>query len=203
MRRDLRSRWDRASRTYDCMVGADAVRFGPAKERLLANLKGRSLMVAVGTGQDIQHLPPGLWLVAVDISSGMLARARRPARGYRGALHLLQADVGRLPFADGSFDTVATSCTFCSVPDPVRGLCELRRVLRPDGRLLLFEHVRSRIPPIALMQDLVTPLTRRLGPDMNRDTLGNVQRAGFRVLREDNVYLDIVKAAVAVPSAQP
>ena len=129
MRRDLRSRWDRASRTYDCMVGADAVRLGPAKERLLANLKGQSLMVAVGTGQDIQHLPPGLWLVAVDISSGMLARARRPARGYLGSLLLLQADVGRLPFADGSFDTVATSCTFCSVPDPVRGLCELRRVL--------------------------------------------------------------------------
>lgn len=201
MRSDLRSRWDRASRTYDCMVGADAIRFGPAKERLLANLKGRSLMVAVGTGQDIQHLPAGLWLVAVDISSGMLARARRPARGYRGSLHLLQADVGCLPFADGSFDTVATSCTFCSVPDPVRGLCELRRVLRPDGRLLLFEHVRSRIPPFALMQDLVTPLTRRLGPDMSRDTLGNVQRAGFRIVLEDNVYLDIVKAAVAVPAA--
>lgn len=198
MARDLRSRWDRASRGYDCMVGADAVRFGPAKERLLARLRGRSLMVAVGTGQDIQHLPAGLRLVGVDISGGMLARARGPARAYAGALALTQADVGLLPFADASFDTVATSCTFCSVPDPIRGLRELRRVLRPDGRLLLFEHVRSRIPPIALMQDLMTPLTRRLGPDMNRDTLGNVQRAGFRIVREDNVYLDIVKAAVAV-----
>lgn len=199
MQGDLRTRWDRASRTYDCVVGADAVRFGAAKERLLANLRGRSLMVAVGTGQDIQHLPAGLWLVAVDISGGMLARARRPARAYQGSLHLLQADVGVLPFANGSFETVVTSCTFCSVPDPISGLRELRRVLRPDGRLLLFEHVRSHIPPIALMQDLMTPLTRRIGPEMNRDTLGNVERAGFRVIREDNVYLDIVKAAVAVP----
>lgn len=198
MGRDLRSRWDRASRSYDCMVGADAVRFGPAKERLLASLRGRSLMVAVGTGQDIQHLPAGLWLVGVDISGGMLAHARGPARAYEGTLPLTQADVGLLPFADGSFDTVATSCTFCSVPDPIQGLRELRRILRPDGRLLLFEHVRSRIPPIALMQDLMTPLTRRLGPDMNRDTLANAQRAGFRVVREENVYLDIVKAAVAV-----
>lgn len=203
MRSDLRSRWDRASRSYDCMVGADAIRFGPAKERLLANLRGRSLMVPVGTGQDIQHLPAGLWLVAVDISGGMLARARRPARAYEGSLHLLQADIGTLPFADETFETAVTSCTFCSVPDPISGLRELRRVLRPDGRLLLFEHVRSRIPPFALMQDLVTPLTRRLGPDMNRDTLENVQRAGFRVVREDNVYPDIVKAAVGVLGAQP
>jgi alpha-glucan phosphorylase-like protein len=156
------------------MVGADAVRFGATKERLLANLRGRSLMVAVGTGQDIQHLPAGLWLVAVDISGGMLARARRSAGTYQGSLHLLQADVGVLPFADGSFETIVTSCTFCSVPDPISGLRELRRLLRPDGRLLLFEHVRSHIPPIALIQDLMTPLTRRIGPEMNRDTLRNV-----------------------------
>lgn len=201
MPNDLRSRWDRASRVYDRMVGADAFRFGMAKERLFAQLSGRCLMVAVGTGQDIQHLPTGLRLVAVDISRGMLTRTREPARTYRGSLHLLQSDVQTLPFPDRSFDTAVSVCTFCSVPDPVQGLREIRRVLEPDGRLLLFEHVRSRIPPIGVMQDFMTPLTRRLGPHMNRDTLRNVERAGFRLVREENAYLDIVKAAEAEPSA--
>lgn len=198
---EVRSRWDRASRFYDHFVGVDELRFGAAKQRLFARLTGRCLMVAVGTGQDLQHLPAGLELVAIDISSGMLARAREPASTYRGGLHLLQTDVERLPFDDRTFDTAVTICTFCSVADPVRGLCEIRRVLRPEGRLLLFEHVRSHVPPIGLMQDLMTPFSRRFGPDMNRDTLRNVQRAGFRVVRERNVYLDIVKAAEAVPGA--
>lgn len=198
---DLRARWDRASRVYDLMLGAEAIRLGPAKERLFAKLSGRCLMVAVGTGQDLQHLPTGLRLVAVDISRGMLTRAREPAHAYRGSLRLLQADVQTLPFPDRSFDAIVSVCTFCSVPDPVRGLREIRRVLEPDGRLLLFEHVRSRIPPIGLMQDLMTPLTRRLGPDMNRNTMRNVERAGFRLVREENAYLDIVKAAEAVPDA--
>lgn len=200
MSADLRSRWDRASRLYDLMVGADAVRFGPAKKHLFERLGGRCLMVAVGTGHDLQHLPSGLRLVALDISRGMLARTRAPARAYRGSLHLLQADVERLPFPDGCFDTAVTVCTLCSVPDPVRGLSEIRRVLAPGGRLLLFEHVRSRIPAIGLMQDLMTPLTRRFGPAMNRRTLHNVHRAGFCVIREENAYLDIVKAAEALPA---
>jgi hypothetical protein len=61
----------------------------------------------------------------------------------------------------------------------------------------MFEHVRSRIGPIAILQDLLTPLSRRLGPDMNRDTVGNVVRAGFELCCEENVYLDVVKAIEA------
>ena len=109
-------------------------------------------------------------------------------------------DAQALAFADARFDTVVSVCTFCSVPDPVRGLRELHRVLAPSGRLLAFEHVRSHLGPIAVMQDLLTPLMRRIGPDLNRDTLGNLAHAGFRVLREQNVYLDVVKAIEAVPA---
>jgi ubiquinone/menaquinone biosynthesis C-methylase UbiE len=196
----LQSKWDRASRAYDLMVGAEEARFGRAKTRLFQGMAGRCLMVAAGTGHDFPCFPPDLRIVALDVSAGMLARARDRASRYRGSLRLVQADVQRLGFPDQSFDTAVTVCTFCSVPDPVRGLGELRRVLRPQGRLLLFEHVRSRIAPIGWMQDLMTPITRRLGPDMNRDTLANVQRAGFRVVREENVYLDIVKAVEAVPT---
>ena len=74
----------------------------------------------------------------------------------------------------------------------------MNRVLKPEGQILMFEHVRCRIGPLGIMLDLMTPLSRRLGPDLNRDTVGNVQKAGFRIRREENVYLDIVKIIEAV-----
>ncbi|RIL07223.1 MAG: class I SAM-dependent methyltransferase [Proteobacteria bacterium] len=193
-----RRKWDRAARTYDFVTRADERRYGRAKQQLFETMHGRCLMLAVGTGHDLAHCPPGLTIHALDISRAMLERAREPAAHYPGRVMLVQMDARRLAFRDATFDSIATVCTFCSVPDPVVGLRELHRVLKPDGRLLLFEHVRSRVGPIAMMQDLLTPLSRRLGPDLNRDTFGNVARAGFRVVREENVYLDIVKAGEAV-----
>jgi len=195
----LRDKWDRASRTYDLVTRSDEFRFAAAKRKLFERMQGRCLMLATGTGNDFRHFPPGLRVTAIDVSPAMLERARERARAYEGRLDLVRTDARKLAFADRSFDTVVTVCTFCSVPDPVRGLCELRRVLKPEGRLLLFEHVRSRLTPLAIMQDLMTPLTRRLGPDMNRDTVANAERAGFRVVREENVYLDLMKAVEAVP----
>ena len=199
MAESVRFKWDRASRGYAFATRSDAWRYGAAKRRLFESMRGRCLMLAAGTGHDFQFFPADLRITAIDISGGMLAQARRPACDYAGRLDLAQMDAQSLAFADARFDTIASVCTFCSVPDPVRGLRELRRVLAPGGRLLAFEHVRSRLGPIAVMQDLLTPLSRRVGPDLNRDTLGNLLRAGFRVLREDNVYLDVVKAIEAIP----
>jgi len=150
-------------------------------------------MVAAGTGNDFRYFPPDLAITAIDVSTGMLDRARARAAAYPGSLKLRLMDVQRLEFPNEVFDTVVTSCTFCSVPDPLRGLRELHRCLKPGGRLLMFEHVRSRIGPIAVLQDLMTPLSSRFGPDMNRDTTANVLRAGFVLNREANVFLDIVR----------
>ena len=190
----LRRKWDRASRIYDLITWGDERRLGAAKTALFAQMEGRCLMVAAGTGNDFKHFPPGLDITALDVSPAMVERASRKAVRYDGILAVRTMDVQALEFADASFDTAVTSCTFCSVPDPLVGLRELYRCLRPEGRLLMFEHVRSRVGPVAMLQDLMTPLTRRLGPDMNRDTVGNVLRAGFELDRKDNVYFDVVKA---------
>jgi len=190
----LQSKWDRASRLYDWITWADVQRFGDAKRRLFAKMTGRCLMVAAGTGNDFQWFPPGLAIEAIDISPRMVDKAREKARRYDGALDVRVGDVTALDFPDESFDTAVTSCTFCSVPDPIAGLRELRRCLRPGGRLLMFEHVRSRIGPIAIAQDLMTPISRRFGPEMNRNTASNMLCAGFELDRETNVYVDIVRA---------
>jgi ubiquinone/menaquinone biosynthesis C-methylase UbiE len=193
-----RQKWDAASRTFDLFAFGEERRFGPHKRRLFSKIRGETLMVAAGTGNDFQFFPPGEHIVAIDISPKMLERAARKAAAYSGRIELHEMDVCALPFPDASFDTVATVCTFCSVPRPVAGLHEVYRVLKPGGQLLMFEHVRSRIVGLGRLMDLMTLLSRRLGPELNRDTVGNVLKAGFTLEREENVYLDVVKIIEAV-----
>lgn len=200
---DTRRKWDEASRSFDFFAAADDKRLGPYKKRLFAKMRGRILFVAAGTGNDFKFFPPGQSVKAIDISPKMLERAARKAAAYDGTIELAERDVTALDEADDSFDTIVTVCTFCSVPKPIAGLRELRRVLKPDGQLLMFEHVKSAIAPFGVMLDLMTPLTRRLGPDLNRDTVGNVQKAGFALRRVENVYLDIIKTIEAEKSSPP
>jgi ubiquinone/menaquinone biosynthesis C-methylase UbiE len=196
--KSAQEKWDRASRNYDLFTFGDDQRLGPYKRRLFRKVSGSTLMVAAGTGNDFKFFPPGLTLTAIDISHKMLERAKPKADAYTGTIELRQMDVCKLDFPDAAFDTIVTACTFCSVPRPFAGLRELHRVLKPGGQLLMFEHVRSAIGPIGVMMDLMTPLVSRFGPQLNRDTVGSVQRAGFRLRRVENVYLDIVKAIEAV-----
>src|SRR5215470_1536090 len=190
---ETQHKWDNASHTLDFFAWGDDHRLGPHKRRLFGKIHGATLMVAAGTGNDFKFFPPGQHIMAIDISPKMVERAAKKAAAYPGTLELRVMDVCELPFPDATFDTVATVCTFCSVPKPVAGLRELYRVLRPGGQILMFEHVRSRIGPLGVFLDLMTPLSRRVGPELNRDTVGNVLKAGFRIRREENVYLDIVK----------
>jgi ubiquinone/menaquinone biosynthesis C-methylase UbiE len=176
------------------------VRWRPAKKRLFANMRedAQILFVALGTGLDIACFPPRRKLTAIDISPEMVARAEPRLAAYDGEIDARIADVNELDFPDEHFDQVFTSCTFCSVPNPVGGLRELRRVLKTGGDLYMFEHTGSRWFPFKLMMDLMTPLTRRVGPDMNRRTVANVRAAGFELERVDNVFLDVVKTIHAV-----
>jgi ubiquinone/menaquinone biosynthesis C-methylase UbiE len=195
------TKWDRASRNFDLMSFAEERRLGPDKRRIFSRMHGRTLHVAAGTGNDYRSFPEGMDIVSIDISPQMLERARVKAASYKGRIALRLADVCALDYPDASFDTIATVCTFCSVPKPAEGLRELYRVLKPGGQILMFEHVRSNIGPLGIMMDLMTPLTRKAGPDLNRDTVGNVQKAGFRLRRVENIYLDIVKSIEAVKDA--
>ena len=187
-------KWDGAVRGYDLMNGFGSERrWEPWKRLLFSEMQGKVLFLAIGTGQDIQFFPPGQHITAIDISERMLDQARPRAEGYDGDLTLRHLDVHDLDYPDATFDQVFTSCTFCSVPNPVGGLHALTRVLKPGGTIGMFEHTGSRFFPFSLMLDLMTPLIRRLGPELNRDTSENVRRAGFADVVVEPVYLDVVK----------
>ena len=190
-------RWDKASGAYDLFSSGAERRWEAAKRESLSHVRGRVLFLAVGTGLEVPFFPSGLDITGMDISWGMLSQAKSRAAGYQGEFRLAQSDVEHLAFRDDAFDAVVTSCTFCSVPDPVAGLRELRRVLKPGGELRMFEHTGSRWFPFNLMLNAMTPITRRFGPEMNRDTVSNVVKAGFKLRSMQNVYLDVVKIIVA------
>ena len=189
--------WPMPGWFYDLLEVAGSRRRAQAQRALYQQMSGRILFAAAGTGLNFRNFPPGKDIVAIDISSQMLDRARARASKYAGTIVLREADIEQLPFADESFDTIATASTFCSVSDPVQGLRELLRVVKPGGKLLMFEHVRSRNRFLAWELDALNLILRRIGPEVNRDTVANVQRAGFWVDRITCAYLDIFLAVEA------
>lgn len=200
MDRRTERKWDLAAKRLDSVcVGGPEKRWKPVKEKLFAHMgSGRILFVAVGTGLDIPLFPPGRRIVGLDISSQMLRKAGARVEAYDGTIELRHADIHQFAEPDRSFDQVFTSCTFCSVPSPVQGLRQVLRLLKPSGELYMFEHTGSRYVPFSLMLDLMTLISRRFGPDLNRPTLGNVRRAGFEVVDVENHFLDVVKTIHAV-----
>ena len=195
-----KAKWDKAAANFDLMAGfGPEKRWLPYKQELFGNMgEGDILFLAAGTGLDFPAFPEGRSITGIDISQKMLDVAAERAADYAGELQLQQADVHELPFADEQFDQVFTSCTFCSVPNPIDGLRALQRVLKPGGDLFMFEHTGSRYYPFKAMMNLMTVVSRKLGPDMNRTTVENVVAAGYELRKVTHVYMDVVKTIHAV-----
>jgi len=178
------ARYQRISSIYDRMEGMMEKRFRPWREKIWQFAYGpRILEVGVGTGKNMQFWPKDCKVSAIDLTPGMLDIARERAKKLnRASDDLFLADVQHLDLPSGIFDTVIATFVFCSVPDPVQGLHELGRVVRPDGHILLLEHVRIDRPVIGPVMDALAPLVVRLnGASINRRTVTNVRIAGLRI----------------------
>ncbi len=193
-------KWDKAAASLDLMTGTGELkRWLPFKSALFSHMQpGNILFASLGTGLDIPAFPPGMTITAIDISPEMLKRAQPRINDYDGEIQAELVDVHELPYPDNHFDQVFTSCTFCSVPNPVAALQALNRVLKPGASLCMFEHTGSRYFPFKYMLDFMTLITSKIGPDMNRNTVGNVRAAGFEVTEVNNLFLDIVKTIKAI-----
>jgi len=194
-----KSRYNRNAASYDKRVAMmERLAFGPLRGRLWSLVSGpRVLEVGVGTGSNIPFYPQGMQITGIDLSDQMLALARQRADQQGVAVQLLEMDAQNLRFPPATFDCAVCTCVFCSVPDPVRGLREVRRVLKPGGRFVMLEHVRPS-GLLGLLFDLLNPLVVRFsGANINRQTVENVRRAGFEIESVESRLRGIVKLIVA------
>jgi len=149
----------------------------------LSGARGRVLEIGFGSGLNLAHYPPAVQsLVAVDPNEGMHARARPRIAAARFPVEVIQGTAERLPLADAGFDTAVSTLTLCTVAEPASVLAELRRVLRPDGRLLLMEHGLAEDEGVARWQRRLNGLQRVMacGCNLNRPIADLVQAHGFR-----------------------
>ena len=196
-----RRRYNRVAFLYDLMEApVEGLRFASWRRRLAGRIAGpTALEVGVGTGKNLAYYPQDVRITAIDFSPRMLARARKRANKLNLQVNLREMDVQHLDFADHSFDTVFATFVFCSVPDPVMGLRELRRVSKPEGRLLLLEHMRPDHPVLGWLFDVLNPIVvRMMGANINRKTIDNIRLAGWQIKAEENLSSDIVKIVEAV-----
>lgn len=170
------------------------------RQKLWNKVKGgRVLEIGVGTGKNIEYYPENINISAIDLTPGMLIFAQNKVTSLGLEVDLQVGDAQNIDYPSNTFDVVVATFVFCSVPDAVLGLQEARRVLKPGGKLLLLEHVRSKSLLIGKMMDLFNPLMLKLmGLNINRDTIDNVKKAGFEIEESENIgFYDIYKFIIA------
>ena len=200
--------------TYDRFSkGSEEAGLAEMRRNLISGASGDVLEIGGGTGANLGYYGAGVEsLTVTEPETSMLKRLERKAREQNAQATVLRAPAEDLPFEDASFDTVVSTLVLCGVDDQPRVLRELRRVLRPGGRLIFIEHVRSDDPRMAKMQDRMNPLNRfMVFCDCNRPTLATIEAAGFTVSRLEQTTIpkvpkfvqpSIVGAAVTGSAAQ-
>jgi ubiquinone/menaquinone biosynthesis C-methylase UbiE len=160
----------------------DRVLFGGGREWVCSRAEGRVLEIAVGTGRNLDHHRSDVQLTGIELSPEMLAIAERRAEELGSQADLRIGDAQDLDFPDASFDTVVCTLALCTIPDDRAAVAEIYRVLRPGGRLLLLEHVRSPATPVRIIQRIIEPISIRFEADhLTREPLDYLVAEGFEI----------------------
>lgn len=193
----IRNRYNRTALFYDWMDKMIPVKL---RQRAIEQANGQVLEVGVGTGANLEYYLPGCEVTGIDFSPGMLNKARRKIFRAKVPVTLLEMDAEHMDFPDNTFDTVVATCVFCSIPDPVQGFREVKRVCKNGGRIILLEHMRSENPVLGWLMDVFNPLALYLiGSNINRQTVENVRRADITIFSVEEFSGKIIKLILAEP----
>ncbi|MEC9489839.1 MAG: methyltransferase domain-containing protein [Halanaerobiales bacterium] len=198
----IKKRYNRIAPVYDSLeLLMERGKMGDWRQNLWQKVENkidkdgmRLLEAGVGSGKNIEYYPDNLEIYAIDFSLKMLKQAEKKAKKYNKEVKLLEMDIQNLDFENNYFDLIVTSCVFCSVPDPVKGLKELRRVLKEDGRIIMLEHMRSQNEFVGKIMDWFNWVSLYTwGANINRKTVENIEEAGLVLVEVNDLMSDIVK----------
>ncbi len=195
----VRKIYDATAATYDREIAStERSFFGDGRAWACSQARGRVLEIAMGTGRNLPFYPADVEITGIEISPAMLAIARHRASDLNRQIELLNGDAQNLPFPDQHFDTVICTLALCSIPDERRAVAEVARVLRPGGRFVALEHVRSPNLLIRALELLLEPLAAwTQGDHLLREPVEAVQAAGLSVEHLERRKLGIVERLIA------
>ncbi|KQL49826.1 methyltransferase type 11 [Brevibacillus choshinensis] len=176
-------------------IGVEEIR-----KQLIGKATGSVLEIGTGTGLNFPYYQHAKKVDALEPNPNMRNKSYKRAKSAKYPITVLEGSAEILSFPDNTFDSIVGTLVFCTIPNPELALKEMRRVCKPDGQILLFEHVRSHHAVLGRVQDRLTPLWKRLcdGCHLNRDTLGLVKREGWKVTRTQRYFKNIFVVIEAV-----
>ena len=200
----LRRSWAKQAPRYDKSMGFFERRIFGSEHRgwACSRATDKTLEVAIGTGLNLAFYPDDVTLTGIDLSEEMLAIARERAQRLGRVVDLREGDAHHLSFDDATFDSVSCTYSLCQIPDPHKAVAEMKRVLRPNGKLILVDHIRSSVKPIFWLQRAIEFVSARAeGEYMTRRPLEQVESNGFEIKERDRMRAGVVERLVAVNTA--
>ena len=195
----VRAVQDKHAGGYDReMAFWEKILFGGGREWACSQVSGDVLEIAIGSGRNLPYYEPDVRLTGIELSPEMLAIARRRAQELGREVDLRLGDAQSLDFEDESFDTVIITFALCTIPDDRAAAAEAQRVLRPGGRFVLLEHVRSPVRAVRAVERVLDPLTVRFQADhLVREPLDYLADVGFEIDRVERSKWGIVERVTA------
>ncbi|WML48285.1 class I SAM-dependent methyltransferase [Neobacillus sp. PS3-34] len=165
-------------------------KFSVVRRKLLNNATGNVLEIGSGTGINFPLYSVAAKVTAIEPSEHMIDRSRDKQSVAKVPIEVVHGGAEKLPFSDNQFDTVVATLVFCTIPNVDLAMEEMKRVCKPGGRILLFEHVKMENPFLSKLQDVLTPFWKKIcdGCRLNRDTISLLHEHGLKITSLQTFY---------------